>query len=213
MSAPNTAFIKQYNNTIYLLAQQMDSRLRSSVVVDTNWTGEQKFYDQYNQDSMVEIESRYADTPVQLPDFRRRMVQPRYFVSSTLEDPKDALQMVIDPKSTFMQAKVAAGNRQWDDLIIAAMGGTAYTGKTGSTSVTLASYVGVTGSAGSQLIAYNYPSSSANTGMSKAKVIEAKILLDKAEVEKTDRYMVHGASQLGDLLNTTEVVSSDYNVM
>jgi hypothetical protein len=202
MSAPDTAFVKQYNDTIYLLAQQMDTRIRSSIVVDTNWTGEQKFYDQYNQDVMTEIINRYAATPIQLPDFRRRVVAPRFFVSASLEDPKDALQTAVDPKSTFMQAKVAAGNRTTDDLAISAMGGTAYTGKTGSTGVTFPS---------AQKIAYNYQSG--GNGMTKVKCIGAKRILDANEVEATDRYALATAQQISDLLNTTEVASSDYNVV
>ena len=202
MATPDTAFVKQYNDTIYLLAQQMDTRIRSSVVVDTNWTGEQKFYDQYNQDVMTELVNRYAPTPIQLPDFRRRVVAPRFFVSASLEDPKDALQTAVDPKSTFMQAKVAAGNRTTDDLLISAMGGTAYTGKTGSTGVTFPS---------AQKIAYNYQSG--GNGMTKVKCIGAKRILDANEVEATDRYALATSQQISDLLNTTEVASSDYNVV
>ncbi len=202
MSAPDTAYIKQYNNTIYLLAQQMDTRMRSSIRVDTNWTGEVKFYDQYNQDVMVELLQRYQTTPVQLPDFRRRAVFPRYFVSATLEDPKDALQMIIDPKSTFMQAKVAAGNRTTDDLTIAAAGGTSYTGKSGTVQVTFPA---------AQKIVYNYLT--VGNGMTKAKCIGAKRILDANEVEAEDRYAVTTAEQVADLLNTTEITSSDYNVV
>lgn len=202
MSAPDTAYVKAYGDTIYLLAQQMDSRLRSAVLVDTNWVGEQKFYDQYNQDQMVELLARYQSTPIQSVDFRRRMVTPRYFVSASLEDPKDALQTRIAPGSTFMQAKVAAGNRQFDDLIISAAGGTAYTGKTGTTSVTFPS---------AQKITVNYLSG--GTGMTKVKCISAKRILDANEVDPTDRYAVATAQQLSDLLNTTEVSNSDYNVI
>lgn len=202
MGAPSTAYIQQYNNTIYLLAQQQDNRFVQAVMVDSNWTGQSKFYDQYNQDSAVELTTRYADTPTQTPDFRRRMVTPRYFVSSTLEDPKDALQMAIDPKSTMMQAKMAAFNRTKDDLIISAQGGTAYTGQTGSTAVTLAS---------TNKIAYNQFTT--GNGLTKAKVLAAKRILDSNEVEPTDRFISHTAAQLEDLLNTTEVTSSDYNVV
>lgn len=202
MATPDTSYIKAFNNTIYLLAQQMDTRLRASVMVDSNFTGETKYYDQYNADTMQELITRYADTPLQLPDFRRRAVFPRYFVSATLEDPKDALQMLIDPKSTFMQAKVAAANRQTDDLIIAALGGTAYTGKTGTGTATLAS---------ANKVVYNY--GTGGTGLSKAKIVHTKKILDSFEVEKTDRYFAHTAAQLEDLLNTTEVTSSDYNVV
>ena len=202
-TSPSVVQIQQYANTIYLLAQQMDTRLRGAVRVDTNWTGNTKFYDQYNQDSMVELITRYATTPVQLPSFARRAVSPRYFVSATLEDPKDALQMIVDPKSTMMQAKIAAANRQTDDLIIAAMGGTAYTGQTGGTSVTFPA---------GQQITYNAFTNAGN-GMSKAKVLAAKRLLDVAEVESEDRFMVTGSAQIEDLLNTVEITSSDYNVV
>ena len=198
MSAPDTAFVKQYKNVITILAQQMDTRLRPYVEVDTDWTGEEKYYDQYASDSMVELMSRYADTPIQLPDHRRRRVTPRFFVSNTLEDPQDALAMLVDPKSTYMQAKIAAAARQTDDVIIAAFGGTAYTGKTGGTAVAFP--------AGQQIAA-------GGTGLTKTKVLNAKKLLDAAEVEKNDRYFVHAAAQLTDLLNTTEVTSSDYNVV
>lgn len=202
MGAPNVAYIQQYNNTIYLLAQQMDTRFRSAIFVDTNWTGQSKFYDQYNQDTAVELATRYADTPTQTPDFRRRMVTPRYFVSSTLEDPKDALQMAIDPKSTMMQAKMAAFNRTTDDIIISAMGGTAYTGASGTTAVTFPT---------ANKIVYNQFTT--GNGLTKAKVLAAKRILDANEVEPNDRFLSHTAAQLEDLLNTTEVTSSDYNVV
>lgn len=202
MGAPSVAYIQQYNNTIYLLAQQMDTRLRGAIMVDTNWTGSAKFYDQYNTDTAVELTTRYADTPTQLPDFRRRMVTPRYFVSSTLEDPKDALQMAIDPKSTMMQAKMSAFNRTTDDLIISASGGTAYTGQTGTTAVTFPSANQIT-----------YNAFSSGEGMTKAKVLAAKRILDYNEVDTSERFISHTAAQLEDLLNTTEVTSSDYNTV
>lgn len=202
MGAPSVANIQQYNNTIYLLAQQLDTRLRGAVQVDSNWTGQAKFYDQFGQDTAQELLGRYADTPLALPDFRRRMVTPRYFVSATLEDPKDALQMVIDPKSTMYSSKLAAFNRTTDDLIIAAMGGTAYTGQNGATSTSFLA---------ANQIAYNY--GSGGTGLSKAKVLHASRLLNANEVEKTERYLAHTAAQLEDLLNTTEATNSDYNVV
>ena len=198
MSAPSTVFCKQYQDAITMLSQQLDTRMRGAVLVDTNWTGEEKYYDQYNQDSMVEITSRYADTPVQEPDFARRQVVPSYFVSNTLEDPFEALAMLIDPKSTYMQAKVAAANRKIDSVLITAMGGTSKTGKAGGTDTVLpaASKIAV-GAA----------------GLTKAKLIEAKKKLDAEEVDKEDRYCVCSAEQMEDLLNTTEVTSADYNTV
>jgi len=197
MAAPSTAFVKQYQDTITMLAQQMDNRLRSAVMVDTNWVGEEKYYDQYASDSMVEISSRLQDTPVQDADHRRRKVTPRYFVSNTLEDPFEALQMLVDPKSTYMQAKKAAINRKVDSIIIAAFNATAYTGKTGSTSVTLGSAQKTT----------------VGGGLTIAKLLDAKQILDAAEVEKEDRFIAVSSKQVEDLLNTTQVTSSDYNTV
>lgn len=198
MGAPSVAFVRQYQDTVALLCQQLESRFRGAVMVDTNFKGEKKFYEQYNTDDMVEITSRYEDTPTQTPNHDRRMVTPRYFVSNTLEDPADALQMLIDPKSTYMQAKKASAERKLDDIVIAALTGTAYSGQSGATSNTLS---------GTSLIA------ASSTGLTKLKMIQAKVTLDENECDKEDRYLAHSASQLGDLLNSTEVTSSDFNTV
>lgn len=198
MSAPDTLFVRQYENTITLLAQQMDSYLRKTVMVDTNFKAEKKFYDQYNQDSFTELSMRYADTPLSLPDHRRRMVTPRFFVSATLEDPIDALQQLVDPKSTYYQAKLAGANRQIDDVIISSYVAAAFVGKDGTSTQNF--------TAANQI-------AEGGTGLSKAKLIKARRLLDAAEVEREDRFLVHGSFQMDDLLNTTEVTNSDYNVV
>lgn len=204
MATPDTAFVKQYQDSITILAQQMNTRLRETVMVDTNFKSEKKFYEQYASDDLVEIVSRYADTPIQLPDHRRRAVVPSFFVGNTLEDPTDAKQMLVDPKSTYMQAKQMAAARKVDDIIIAALGGTALTGKEGTTSQSFDS---------NNKIAVTLGGGGSDVGMNKTKILRAKRLLDAAEVEKEDRYMAHSARQLEDLLNTTEVASSDFNTV
>ena len=196
MGAPSTAFVKQYQSTIQLLAQQMNSRFQGAVMVDTDWTGEEKYYDQYAQDSMVEISSRLSDTPIQETDHRRRKVTPSYFVSNTLEDPFEALAMLADPKSTYLQAKMASANRKIDDVVIAAANGTAKSGKAGGTSNALA--------AGNKVVV-------GGAGLTKAKMLAGKVILDAQEIPKEDRFMAVGSTQLSNLLNLTEVASSDYN--
>lgn len=204
MGTPDTAFVRQYKDTITLLAQQMVTRLRIGVMVDTDFKSEKKLYEQYAADDLVEIMSRYVDTPIQLPDHRRRMVTPRFFVGNTLEDPTDAKQMLVDPKSTYMQAKQAAAARKTDDIIISALGGTAFTGKDGTVPKTFDA---------NNKIARTFGGGGSNTGMTKAKILRAKKLLDAGEVEKEDRYMAYSAAQMEDLLNTTEVTSSDFNTV
>jgi hypothetical protein len=195
---PDQAFVRQYENNITLLAQQMDTYLKNTVVVDNNFKGEKKFYEQYGSNSFVQISSRYADTPLLLPSHYRRMVTAQFYVAAQLEDPIDALQMLVDPKGTYYQANLAGANRQIDDTIIASYVATAYVGKDGTSTQSF--------TAANQI-------ASGSAGMTKAKLIKARRLLDKAEVERADRFCVHGSSQLDDLLNTTEVTNSDYNVV
>lgn len=204
MATPDTAFVQQYQDNITLLAQQLTTRLRPAVMVDTNFKSEKKFYEQYASDDLVEISSRYADTPVQLPDHRRRLVTPRYFVGNTLEDPVDAKQMLIDPKSTYMQAKQAAAARKIDDLIVSGLGGDASTGKTGSITTVFDT---------NNVIAVTLGGAGSDVGMNKTKVLRAKRLLDVAEVEDSDRFMGITGRQLEDMLGTTEVASSDFNTV
>ncbi len=196
MGTPDTAFVKQFKDTVTLLAQQRDSRMSAGVIVDNDFVGEEKFYEQYASDDMVELLTRYQDTPIQNPDHRRRLVRPSYFVSNTLEDPKDALQMLIDPKSAYMQAKMASANRRKDLTVIQAMGGTAKTGKAGGTDQALT----LTVAAGA-------------AGLTKNKILEASRKLNAGEVDVEDRFLVHSAIQLEDLLKTTEVASSDFNTV
>ena len=197
MGSPSTAFVKQYQDNITLLAQQMENRLRQTVMVDTNWTGEEKLYDQYATDDMVEIVSRLENTPTQSADHRRRKVVPRKFVSNTLEDPFEALQMLADPKSTYMMAKQASAARKADLIIIQAISAAAGTGKTGSTSVTLGSAQKTTNAG----------------GLTIAKLVEANQILNAGEVEKEDRTLVHSARQMSDLLNSTTATSIDFNTV
>ena len=195
MSAPSTAFVKQYESTITLLNQQLDSRMKPGCLIDNNWNGEEKYYDQYAEDSFVEIASRLADTPIQDTDHRRRKVAPSYFVSNTLEDPLEALQMLADPKSTYLQAKMASANRKIDTIVITAMNGTAYSGKAGGTSNTLGS---------SNKVVVD------GEGLTLDKLLAGLELLNGEEIPMNDRYMSHTAKQLTNLLKTTEATSADY---
>ena len=119
-------------NNITLLAQQMDTYLKGTVVVDNDFKAEKKFYEQYGTNAFVQISSRYADTPLLLPSHYRRMVTPQFYVAAQLEDPIDALQMLVDPKGTYYSANLAGANRQIDDIIIGSYVATAYVGKDGT---------------------------------------------------------------------------------
>ena len=59
---------------------------------------------------------------------------------------------------------------------------------------------------------YVFSGSTANSGLTLAKLTRAAYILDKNEVEKEGRYIVVTAKQLNDLLtNVVEIKSTDYN--
>jgi len=57
----------------------------------------------------------------------------------------------------------------------------------------------------------SYTVGTVGTALTVATLLKGKKRLDKNGVESTDRYFMHSADQLEDLLNTTQVTSADYN--
>jgi len=114
-----------------------------------------------------------------------------------LIDKQDKLKMLIDPQSMYATNAAWALGRSMDDAIIDAFYADAATGKAG------------TGTA--EFTPANIIAESA-AGMSLAKLLEAKELLDAADCDPNEeRYVIVTAGQVTDLLNTTEVKDADYN--
>jgi len=195
-----TAFVQQYSSNVQLLSQQKGSLLRNAVRVESQ-VGKNAFYDQVGSATAQKRLSRHADTPqLDTPHARRRVSLVDYEYADLIDD-QDKVRTLIDPTSPYSQATAFAMGRAIDDEIISAAFGTAYTGETGSTSTTFPS---------GQVVSVGSPVA----GLSIAKLVEAKQLLDEANVDTTlPRYVAVAPEQLADLLNITTVTSSDYNTV
>lgn len=195
-----TAFVQQYSSNVQMLSQQMGSVLRGVVDVESV-TGKSAFFDQVGKTTAVVRSSRHADTPqIDTPHSRRRVTLADYEWADLIDN-ADKVRLLIDPTSSYAKAAAAAMGRAMDDVIIAALGGTAYTGETGSTSVVLPA-------------AQKPYSSSQSDGLTITKLLEAKRLLDAADVDPSiQRYLVCGPKQISDLLATSQVTSSDFNTV
>ena len=198
MGAVTTAFVQQYKDNITQLVQQKMTKLRGTVLVDTDFTGEFKFYDQLGASEMVQKTSRNQDTPSIDPNHKRRRIGKTDWIHNVLFDTQDQLSMIVDPKSSYSQSAAMAAGRKIDDRIIAAFNATAYTGKTGSTEVSF--------DTDNQIAV-------AASGLTKAKLIKAKELLDDEDVEEEGRTCVCTSKQISNLLGTTEVTSVDFNTV
>ena len=132
-----TSMVKQYGSNVYHLVQQKGSRLLNLVDVETQ-QGEEQFFEQIGAVEARERVGRhskvlYSDTP-----HARRKVMFRDFYYADMCDKEDKLRTIIDPTNQYAVAARMALARKVDDELIAAMLGTAYTGKDGSTPVELA---------------------------------------------------------------------------
>ena len=199
-SQVTTAFVQQYSSNVQLLSQQKGSLLRNAVRVESQ-VGKNAFYDQVGSATAQKRLSRHADTPqLDTPHARRRVSLVDYEYADLIDD-QDKVRTLIDPTSPYSQATAFAMGRAIDDEIISAAFGTAYTGETGSTSTTFPA---------GQVVSVGSPVA----GLSIAKLVEAKQLLDEANVDTTlPRYVAVAPEQLADLLNITTVTSSDYNTV
>ena len=195
-----TSFVEQYKNNVQLLSQSMGSKLRGAVDVETIQANN-AFFEQIGATAAIKRTSRHGDTPqIDTPHARGRVSLEDYEWADLI-DTTDKVRMLIDPTSSYAKAAAAAMGRAMDDVIIDALGGSAQTGVSGATATVLPA-------------AQKPFSSSQSDGMTVAKLLTAKKLMDAADVDPSiKRYVVVSPTQIQDLLNTTEVKSSDFNTV
>jgi len=193
-----TSFVEQYSANVQMLSQQMGSKLRGAVDVESI-KGKQSFFEQIGKTTAQLRTSRHGSTPqIDMPHSRRALTTATYEWADLIDD-ADKIRMLIDPTSSYAKAAAAAMGRAMDSVIIAAAIGTSKTGVSGGTSTALPS---------SQKIVHG------SAGLTVAKLLSAKKILDENDVDPSvKRYCVVSPEQIEDLLNLTEVKSSDFNTV
>lgn len=190
-------FVQSYKTAVELLAQQKGSKLNGCTDEDPV-QGESQFYDQFGNVHAEEIEERYGDTPRMDPENDRRRLTTVGWDVATLITKQDLIRTLDDPTNKIVIAQGYSLGRVQDQVKIDAMRGTAYTGKTGTNAIVLPS---------AQKIA------AASTGLTLAKLLNIKEIMDGNDVPPEDRYIAHTAKQATNLLNTTEIKDADYNTV
>ena len=193
----------QYANTIQLLLQQKMSKLRQHVTFGTYKGDQASPVDQVGASEMRQVTSRFS--PIQRVDnpLDRRWVFPTAYDHAQLLDSFDEHQLLIDPKSKYVEAAHSAANRQFDRVINNAFFGTAKTGVDGSTSTSFLS---------ANVIAVNEGSSGAS-GLTVAKLTKLQELAMSYEIDlEVDPLIVAITSKENtSLLNEYKVISKDFN--
>ena len=195
-----TSFVEQYSSNVGLLSQQLASKLRSSVDVESV-KGKNAYFEQLSATAAALRTSRHGDTPqIDTPHSRRRVSLSDYEWADLIDD-QDTVRQLINPTSAYAKNAAAAMARSMDDVIITAMNASASTGVAGGTSTALPT---------SQKTA----TSDQSDGLTIDKLRSAKYILDNNDIDPSKkRFIVCGPKQIQDLLEVTEVTSSDYAVV
>lgn len=210
-------YVIQYETNWQMLLQQMDSRLKDRTkLVQAN--GAAVRFNQMDTTSMAAVTSRNGATnnlDIALP---ARWAYPTPYDTSNWFDEFDNtfLGSVVLPTSETMQAQAAAYGRTADSVLITALLGNATISNTANTSAGFGLNNTTTTIAlpNTQKVAVNHVGGGGtptNTGLTIAKIREAKRILDANEAPAEDRILVVSAKEIADLLGTQEVTNQLYN--
>lgn len=210
------AFVDQVSSNILILSQQKPTLLRMACRAEPV-TGDKMFVERLGPKDAQLRGARHGETPISDADHtRRQLTIVDYVVPADIIDKPDRLKMLIDPQSPYAQNQAFSLNRQIDDVTIAALGGSAYGGHAGATTIAY-SAVGecrLINSDGVIVAAGTAHGDATETALTIAKLLTCKELLDNANVDDSrQRYFLTNPHNINQLLNTTEVKSADYNTV
>ena len=198
-------FVQAYSNTFYETGQQMSARFAPFVMLAGGIVGASKAMERVGKVDAYDITSRHADTRYVETPHSRRWLDLTDKGAAELVDEMDEIRLLADPKSKYPKIMVQALNRAKDDVIYAAIRGTARTG------------------GGTQVLPSAQKIAEGGTGLTLAKLLTAKELLDAAEIETDEgqdmtgqgptpsRVIACSSKQLTNLYGTTEIKNIDYN--
>lgn len=213
MSNEADQYVPGFVANLQLKPQQTASRLVHCVDADLAYTTPGKLFnadDIGEDDDETEVVGRAPVSPESFADHQRRVGFLKSMAKGRFIESLDKVRMITDPTNKIMAGMMATKNRATDDKIIEGLFGSSYNGENGTT---------VTGFPSGQVIAVDNRdflhdaesvAGSGNLPLTVGKLIKAKVMLDQSEIEG-ERYFAASAIQLGNLLATTPVTSSDYN--
>lgn len=191
------AMVVQYATNFIHVAQQSVSRLERTVTVERNVVGTSHRFNRIGKKAAQRRTQRHGDTPINDTPHSSRFADLEDWEDGDMVDSQDKIRLLTDPTNEYVRAGMAAMNRSKDAVIISAATGSARTGASSTQAMT----------AGQQIAA-------GATGMTKAKLIQAKKLfrINEADAEAGEELFInYTGEQLEDLLNQTEPTSADYN--
>lgn len=199
--------VETFSTVLSLKLQQTQSMLRGRVMEGQHVGKQASPVDYIGAVEMRSPQGRFAPNQPQSTDFTRRWVTPVDKEAIQLIDSFDKLRLLNDPTSQYSSVAAAAVAREWDDRIIAAAFATAMIGDSTGISTTTESF-----DTTNHRIASTFGSAAAS-GLTVAKMIEAKRIMRKAQapVDTEQLTWVTNSQGESDLLNQVQVVSTEFS--
>ncbi len=197
MSVEITEAMKRaYSDNFVTMMQQKESVLEGTAAETKQPMAKAVSFDRIGKATSRLRTSRHSDTyNVDTPHSRRWAVLATYDWGDMI-DTNDKLKVITDPQGAYIQVGSSALKRDRDDVIIAALRGTAVTGEEATTSVVLPT---------SQKI------SEGGAGLTPGKILTSLEMLNLKDADPDEeKIYVIGPKQVTNLLSQQELTSGDY---
>lgn len=202
-----THFFTEFARNIDLLLQQKNSRLSDKVATGNHSGDKASPVDQIGKVEMSDVTSRFAPMGRTDAPTSRRWVFPISSDLPQLLDSFDALKVLTDPKSKYVENAVNAANRRRDRHIIGAFFADAYTGVNAGSTETFGSTVTTSGG---QNVSVSVGGSASGMNVAKLKEGLRRLMEADVDLEAEQPYCAITASEHDDLLNEIQVISTDF---
>jgi len=211
---PSTVSLQEYVRSFDLAYQQRESKLYRTVRTTTQ-ASKSKYYQFIGAVEMEEIATRHGDTPLEDPEHTRRRLQITGADKGLPLDEEDEISMVADPGGQYMAALQAGVGRRTDRKIIKALGGPAYSGEEGATTVNNydTGECRLIDGDGALVTAGSDHSGTTDTNLTVDKILTCKKLLGNAHVPEEGRFFLLNEQNINQLLKDTTYGSEEYRTV
>lgn len=199
------AMVDQFSANVMHLSQQKYSRIRPFCRLESQ-NAETAFYDRIGKRTARRKEGRHADVVYTDTPHSRRAVSLEDNYDADLVDKEDKIRTIMNLDNEYAMAISFALGRKFDEIIIDAATGDAYTGKNGTTAVSVPD---------SQKVVPINDAGNAHAGLNVRALRQTRKIFKQNEaiMDGEKLILVHAAQQADDLLGNTEVTSSDFNTI
>lgn len=203
--AITVASVQQYKANVELLLQQKESRFRSMADTGSYVGKAASIVEQFGSATAQLKTSRHSDTPLLDLAQDKRWVFPADYEWASMVDSQDQLRAIVNLTSPYAMAGAAAMNRAIDDVFLAAIFGTNYTGENGTTQEGF----GTVGT-GTYDVGVNVGGTASALNVAKLQAgVRALITANKGELGEAV-YGAISAYEHDSLLKEIQVVNKDY---